>query len=358
MSLMKHVSRDTNSSLLAVIQVCSMAGGAGLTVFEEDLVIAGGLVMFLIGVRVVVDGTWGIWGLWNKCQGTCGQQGFRVRHRTCNNPKPQHNGYHCSGNNREEESCLVFGCDIATARTSSDPGRASAATRVEIFHKKYPELKTECFYRHCMLSFVKGIITEEKEANKYWSCLTCTKYGKGCPVSGGYSDWETWGACSSECGKGQQFRMRICDNPPPNSEDIGCTGPTHEVKDCLDAECSDEIPTERVLMTSWSEWSACSVTCGEYGTQESIRTRIGQPGAYNVSKELKWTKPCFLGRCTEDGGWSEWSNWTECTALCGKGNQVRLRLCNNSKPEDDATCEGNETISQKCEIVMENCKDK
>ncbi|XP_076308718.1 ectin-like [Tachypleus tridentatus] len=62
-----------------------------------------------------VDGSWGIWGLWSKCQGTCGQQGFRVRCWTSNNPSPQHNGYHSSINNREEESCLVFGCDIGTA---------------------------------------------------------------------------------------------------------------------------------------------------------------------------------------------------------------------------------------------------
>ena len=41
------------------------------------------------------------------------------------------------------------------------------------------------------------------------------------------------------------------------------------------------------------------------------------------------------------GEWSEFGNWSDCSAECGGGSQFRLRDCDNPTPADGgADCEG------------------
>lgn len=43
--------------------------------------------------------------------------------------------------------------------------------------------------------------------------------------------------------------------------------------------------------------------------------------------------------------------WGPCSKTCGKGTQIRARLCNNPPPSLDGTfCEGQDTQSQICNI--------
>ena len=41
-------------------------------------------------------------------------------------------------------------------------------------------------------------------------------------VDGGFSDWDEWGACTAECGGGDQTRLRRCDNPAPQYGGLDC----------------------------------------------------------------------------------------------------------------------------------------
>jgi len=49
-----------------------------------------------------------------------------------------------------------------------------------------------------------------------------------------------------------------------------------------------------------------------------------------------------------DGGWSDFGDWSECSAECGGGTQERTRECNNPAPEGGADCAGDASESRAC----------
>jgi hypothetical protein len=54
------------------------------------------------------------------------------------------------------------------------------------------------------------------------------------------------------------------------------------------------------------------------------------------------------------GGYSEWSDWTNCTADCGGGEQVRSRTCTNPVPEfvaNDCTLIGESLEKRECNKI-------
>ncbi|XP_031549934.1 A disintegrin and metalloproteinase with thrombospondin motifs adt-2-like [Actinia tenebrosa] len=59
-----------------------------------------------------------------------------------------------------------------------------------------------------------------------------------------------------------------------------------------------------------------------------------------VDKEI--TKPCEnKDKCVVDGGWSDFSHWSDCTKTCGGGTKERTRSCTNPAPSfDGKDCEG------------------
>ena len=54
---------------------------------------------------------------------------------------------------------------------------------------------------------------------------------------------------------------------------------------------------------------------------------------------------------TVDGGWSEFGNWSECSADCGGGEQTRIKECNNPAPaHGGADCVGENFETRVCNI--------
>ena len=42
-----------------------------------------------------------------------------------------------------------------------------------------------------------------------------------------------------------------------------------------------------------------------------------------------------------DGGYTEWSDWRECSVTCGGGVMTRSRTCSNPSPKDGGkNCDG------------------
>ena len=50
-----------------------------------------------------------------------------------------------------------------------------------------------------------------------------------------------------------------------------------------------------------------------------------------------------------DGGWSNYSNWTGCTSVCGGGTKLRTRSCDNPAPQlGGKGCEGDAVEIKTC----------
>ena len=52
-----------------------------------------------------------------------------------------------------------------------------------------------------------------------------------------------------------------------------------------------------------------------------------------------------------NGGWGKWAPFSKCTRICGGGNQIHVRVCDNPEPAyGGAPCHGNKEETQTCNI--------
>lgn len=53
-----------------------------------------------------------------------------------------------------------------------------------------------------------------------------------------------------------------------------------------------------------------------------------------------------------DGGFGQWSSFSQCSKSCGNGKQTRSRECNDPKPAHEGKdCDGSKTNVKDCKIV-------
>eukprot|EP00058_Branchiostoma_floridae_P007110 XP_002592598.1 hypothetical protein BRAFLDRAFT_68921 [Branchiostoma floridae] len=104
--------------------------------------------------------------------------------------------------------------------------------------------------------------------------------------------------------------------------------------------------------SDWSPWSDCSVTCG-VGTQTRDRSCTNpepEHGGAECDGDTQETQQCDTGVfCPVDGGLSDWSAWSGCSVTCGVGTQTRHRSCTNPAPaHGGAGCHGYTDGTQQC----------
>ena len=63
-------------------------------------------------------------------------------------------------------------------------------------------------------------------------------------VDGGWTVWTNWGACSLTCGTGSQNRTRTCTNPTPEHGGADCTGNPSETQNCNTNPCPSMLNLE------------------------------------------------------------------------------------------------------------------
>ncbi|XP_050086783.1 hemicentin-1-like [Anopheles aquasalis] len=173
------------------------------------------------------------------------------------------------------------------------------------------------------------------------------------PVS--WSPWGSWSSCSATCGTGTQFRSRIClllNGSPAQGDQFACVGENVQVQPCELLACPVNGGWSK-----WSEWSNCSLDCvAEYEGVRSIRQRsrkcnspVPSLGGKPCVGESYEEEPCRVRYCPIHGGWTPWSNWTVCSEACGFGRIMRLRSCSNPIPRHGGlACEGQESEVRIC----------
>ncbi|XP_031556840.1 uncharacterized protein LOC116293538 isoform X2 [Actinia tenebrosa] len=154
-------------------------------------------------------------------------------------------------------------------------------------------------------------------------------------VTGLYSSWSDWSGCSASCGGGTQERTRKCLNPTnaPGGAVCDSLGPGLETK-----ECNIRLCPINGGYGNWSEWTNCDASCGG-GVQQRYRLCTNPSPAHggndciamNLGPALI-TQTCNTNQCPTDGMYSDWTGWTKCSKSCGLGKRYRFRYCTNPAP--------------------------
>lgn len=274
------------------------------------------------------------WSPWSACSSSTCEKGRRMRQRML---KAQLDRSVACPHTQDFQPCMAPGCNMEEPSTcmmsewiswsacsvSCGMGMRSR----ERYVKQYPEDGSLC-----------QLHTEENEK--------CVVNDECSPSSCVVTEWGEWDPCSVTCGLGMRRRERMVKMPPIDGS--MCKTEVAEVEKCMMPECHT-IPC---MLTPWSDWSECSVTCGR-----GIRTRqrMLKSDPAECTEELEQTEKCMLPECPVDCMVSEWSEWSECNKSCGKGHTIRTRMIKLEPQFGGSPCP--ETIQRKkCKI--RKCRPK
>ncbi|XP_073787977.1 adhesion G protein-coupled receptor B2 isoform X28 [Danio rerio] len=160
-------------------------------------------------------------------------------------------------------------------------------------------------------------------------------------------EWSQWSVCSLTCGQGWQVRSRSCVSSPYGTL---CSGPLRETRLCNNtATCPGEPQHQAVhgLWEEWSSWSLCSVTCGRGSRTRSRICVLPQHDSTGCGGPEVQTKLCNIAVCPVEGQWLDWATWSQCSVSCGTGTQQRQRRCSVSV-HGWAECKGPHAETREC----------
>ncbi|XP_064643491.1 semaphorin-5A-like isoform X2 [Lineus longissimus] len=289
-----------------------------------------------------VDGGWSKWTPWTDCSERC-DGGIQIRNRTCNNPPPFGGGKQCYGDSLEYKECNKDMCLEYKKSTPWTPWMISP--------NKSRKGESQIRFRFvCKANVPDGsklrnghVRSETRLCPHENACMeTVSNYNS---VDGGWSDWSSWSKCSNDCGGGKQFKERTCNNPSPTGTGQDCEGKSAESRSCNMMPCKG-------FWSCWTEWSACSVTCGagvHYRKRQCLH--MGRTSGKQLTSVLPCMgsdlqqEECSLSQCeTMNFGWREWTTWSPCM----DSFQKRKRKCAMSRPRDNE-CLGENVQTRMCE---------
>lgn len=289
-----------------------------------------------------IHGNFSEWSVFSKCSKSC-ETGFKRRTRNCSNPEPKHGGRNCSslGLALEEKECNTHSCPI---------------------HGGY-SVWTD--FTKCTVSCENGTRQRTRNCSNpqpRHGGRNCSHLGPSvevevcntnlCPIHGGFSEWTEFSECTKSCGNGTKNRTRNCLSPAPQhgGRDCSSLGANTEIQQCNTQHC----PINGGY-TQWTNFSPCSKTCGTGKMNRSRYCTNPKPqyGGKNCSHlgfpvEIL---PCFSRHCPVHGGFSEWSNFSECSRPCGVGLRNRTRHCTNPEPmHGGRDCRGEQIEFKVCNV--------
>ncbi|PNI79205.1 SPON1 isoform 1 [Pan troglodytes] len=270
------------------------------------------------------------WSPWSACSSSTCDKGKRMRQRML---KAQLDLSVPCPDTQDFQPCMGPGCsdeDGSTCTMSEwitwSPCSISCGMGMrsrERYVKQFPEDGSVC-----------TLPTEETEK--------CTVNEECSPSSCLMTEWGEWDECSATCGMGMKKRHRMIKMSPADGS--MCKAETSQAEKCMMPECHT-IPC---LLSPWSEWSDCSVTCGKgMRTRQRMLKSLAELGDCN--EDLEQVEKCMLPECPIDCELTEWSQWSECNKSCGKGHVIRTRMIQMEPQFGGAPCP--ETVQRKkCRI--------
>lgn len=332
--------------------------------------------------NLLVDGAYTRWSNYSSCTVSCGT-GTKTRNRSCTNPRPQHGGNDCRGSSTQTERCFLRNCPINgnysewtqfsscsltcgggerfRTRTCTNPRAQYGGLNCSGLgpNREVQDCNTQpcpinggysewSNFSACSVSCNSGIKTRYRLCNNpqpQHGGRNCSNLGpaqenrscflKVCPVDGNYGNWSSFGICSKTCGRGEKIRTRKCDSPAPVGEGRNCSrlGSSIDIQPCNTHPC----PVSGGY-TLWSNYSTCTKSCGD-GMQYRARNCTNPPpeaGGEDCTRlgPPKETKLCNTKACPVDGGYGDWSSFTQCSKTCGHARKERTRKCNSPPPQN------------------------
>lgn len=277
------------------------------------------------------DCRWYDWSPWSYCSKSCGQ-GWKSRKRTVA-LQPRHGGLECDGASEDFDHCNEVDCPVDCGwGVWSDWSHCTASCDGGTRQRGKPiKVQNNSLGKPCNMA--EGIQVED--------CGTSP-----CPRDCTWADWTKWGECSTTCAGGVKLRSRSIAEAAI-ADGKKCEGATQDEEVCNVKAC----PTDCVL-ADWSNWKACSVTCGN-GT--SLRERKvlvkEESGGRPCSEPLEEEVPCTEKVCPVDCSWGDWSHWSHCSQTCGSNvslwaTSTRKRLVKESA--GGRPCDGEDEQKKLC----------
>jgi len=293
-----------------------------------------------------VNGGWSDFGAWDDCPVSCGGA-EHSRYRVCDSPAPAHGGDDCTvdgSTDTETEKCNENPCPINGGwgdfgAWDDCPVSCGGAehSRYRVCDSPAPQYGGD----DCTVDGSTDTETEKCNENP-------------CPINGGWGDFGVWDDCPVSCGGAEHSRYRVCDSPVPEHGGDDCTvdGSTDtETEKCNENPCP--------INGGWGAfgaWDDCPVSCGgaehsRYRICDSPAPQYGGDDCTVDGSTDTETEMCNENPCPIDGGFSDWDEWTPCTAECGGGDQTRSRRCDNPAPQfGGLDCVGDFTECQRCNL--------
>ncbi|CAF1041453.1 unnamed protein product [Didymodactylos carnosus] len=220
----------------------------------------------------------------------------RERAEACNSSRASQGGYLCSGDPLQTRSCVN-----ALACPGNSPSPSAGGSM--------------CIGAAMNISFCNGT---------------------ACPVSGAWSLWSPFGACSGTCGTGIQVRSRNCSAQLGSDQ---CPGSPIDTQQC---DTTISCPTDG-QWGAWTGWTNCSSIACVGSSMYRFRT-CNNPAPMNggqlCSGSALDTQTCAIF-CPPAGNWADWGVWSTCSSTCLGGRRYRNRTCTNPAPVNgSAPCIG------------------
>ncbi|KAK3087562.1 hypothetical protein FSP39_007553 [Pinctada imbricata] len=170
---------------------------------------------------------------------------------------------------------------------------------------------------------------------------------------GNWGEWGEWSSCPLSCDSQNISRTRSCDSPSPLNGGKECLGSGKETIDCLIHGCA-----RNGGWSEWSIWSDCPVNCLNQSVTRNRSCDNPAPsnnGGWCHGNHTEWI-PCVQARCPVDGNWSEWSPWDYCSYTCDGKTTRRTRTCDNPEAVNNGTnCTGESIEIQDCRAIYPGC---